>query len=464
MTGVSPVVEKRTVGTAFFLFWDGTRGHRVRSRLTIRFHALVERFFPERRLFLRSDTDTRFIRLRSETQAIAFVGLSVVMGWTIVATAILLMDSIGAGNFREQAKREQLTYQQRLNALSGERDARAAEALAAQDRFATALRQVSLMQSELLESETRRRELETGIDVIQVTLRDVMKSREEATKRLVEFENDLKSDVASAKASGDDATVTLLTDALSRVAEERDQVIADAQVSLIRAAEMQAAIETLEDKNDRIFRQLEEAMTVSVMPLDKMFEKAGMNPDSILDEVRKGYSGQGGPLVPLSFSTRGDAGPSPDTLRANRILNQMDRLNLYRIAAQKAPFASPLKDAFRFTSGFGYRWGRLHAGTDFAAPHGTPIYATADGVVIHADWQSGYGRLVKIQHEFGIETRYAHMSKIRVKSGDRVSRGQRIGDMGNTGRSTGTHLHYEVRVGGKPVNPMIYIKAANDVF
>ena len=135
--------------------------------------------------------------------------------------------------------------------------------------------------------------------------------------------------------------------------------------------------------------------------------------------------------------------------------------NAYR---GKAPFASPLKDAFRFTSGFGYRWGRLHAGTDFAAPHGTAIYATADGVVTHAGWSSGYGRLVKIQHEFGIETRYAHQSKIRVKVGQRVSRGDRIGDMGNTGRSTGTHLHYEVRVGGKPVNPMTYIKAANDVF
>jgi len=394
---------------------------------------------------------------------VGFAGLTLLVGWSIVATSILLMDSIGAGNFRDQAKRDQETYQHRLNALSAERDARAAEALAAQDRFASALKQISVMQTELLNSEAHRRELETGIDVIQATLREVMKSREEATARLAELESDLKGEVALARASGDDATVKLLNEALTRVAEERDQVIADAQAALIRAAEMQAEIEILEDKNDRIFRQLEEAMTVSVMPLDKMFEKAGMDPDRILNEVRKGYSGQGGPLTPLSFSTKGDA-TSPETLRANRILNQMDRLNLYRIAAQKAPFASPLKDSFRFTSGFGYRWGRLHAGTDFAAPHGTPIYATADGVVIHAGWQSGYGRLVKIQHEFGIETRYAHQSKIRVKVGQRVSRGDRIGDMGNTGRSTGTHLHYEVRVGGKPVNPMIYIKAAKDVF
>ncbi|MGP6085651.1 DUF5930 domain-containing protein [Antarctobacter jejuensis] len=435
----------------------------MRSRLTIRIHALVERFFPERRLFLRSDTDTRFIRLKSETQAIAFGGIVMVVGWTIVATAILLMDSIGAGNFREQALREQITYQQRLNALSAERDSRAAEALAAQERFGSALKQISLMQTELLDSETRRRELETGIDVIQATLRDVIRDRNEASTRLAELEAELKGEVALARSEGDDTTVKMLSDALARTAVERDQILADAQQALIRSAEMQAEIEGMEDKNDRIFRQLEEAMTVSMTPLDKMFQKAGMDPDRILGEVRKGYSGQGGPLTPLSFSTKGD-GDSLDARRANRILNQMDRLNLYRIAAQKAPFASPLKDSFRFTSGFGYRWGRLHAGTDFAAPHGTPIYSTADGVVIHAGWQSGYGRLVKIQHEFGIETRYAHMSKIRVNVGQRVSRGQRIGDMGNTGRSTGTHLHYEVRVGGEPVNPMIYIKAANDVF
>ena len=174
-------------------------------------------------------------------------------------------------------------------------------------------------------------------------------------------------------------------------------------------------------------------------------------------------------MTPLSFTTRGEE-LSPDTLRANRLLNQMDRLNLYRIAAEKAPFANPVKNAFRFTSQFGYRRDpktggrRMHKGVDFAAGMGTPLYATADGVVIHAGWSSGYGRLVKIQHEFGIETRYAHLAKIRVKEGQRVSRGELIGDMGNSGRSTGTHLHYEVRVNGRAVNPMTFIKAGRDVF
>ncbi|ETX29096.1 M23 family metallopeptidase [Roseivivax isoporae] len=435
----------------------------MRTRFAIKTHALLERVFPERRLFLRSDSDTRFIRLRSGTQALAAGGATVVVGWTIVATAILLMDSIGAGSYREQAQRDQVTYQQRLNALAQERDARAAEARAAQERFNSALAQVSVMQSQLLETEARRRELETGLDVVQATLGNTMKERETFRNQYATLRKDLEDGGATLSAEGDDGTVDFLTAALAKTAEERDQVVADAQDALMRADEMATEIRLMEEKNDLIFRQLEEAMTVSVKPLDKMFEAAGMDPDRILDQVRRGYSGQGGPLTPLSFSTRGeDLGA--DASRANGILNQMDRLNLYRIAAQKAPFASPLKDPFRFTSGFGYRWGRLHAGTDFAAPHGTAIYATADGVVTHSGWMSGYGRLVKIQHDFGIETRYAHNSKLLVEVGQRVSRGQQIAAMGNTGRSTGTHLHYEVRVGGKAVNPMTYIKAANDVF
>ena len=439
----------------------------MRTRLAIRVHALLERYFPERRVFLKSDTDTRFIRLGPVSQIMAFAGASAIMAWAIIATSILLMDSIGSGNFREQAKRDQRTYEARLNALASERDSRASEARAAQERFNSALEQISVMQSELLSSETRRRELETGIEVIQTTLRRTMTERQDARDEAQQLASALDTQGVApgdaAATTSDDSTLDFLAAALADTATERDKITENAQNALLHADEMAAQIKYLEDRNEQIFRQLEEAMTISVEPLDKMFRAAGLNTDSLLDEVRRGYSGQGGPLMPLSFSTRGED-PSADALRANRILNQMDRLNLYRIAAQKAPFAVPLKGSFRYTSGFGMRWGRMHKGTDFAAPHGTPIYATADGVVIHAGWQSGYGRMVKIKHEFGIETRYAHNSKLFVKKGQRVSRGQKIAAMGNTGRSTGTHLHYEVRVGGKAVNPMIYIKAAKDVF
>jgi len=442
----------------------------VRTRLAIKIHSVLEHYFPERRVFLKSDNDTRFIRLRPGTQILAFAGSALLVAWAIIATAVILMDSIGSGNFREQAKRDQRTYQARLNDLSAQRDNRAEEALAAQERFNSALKQISIMQSDLLQSETRRRELETGIDVIQNTLRGTMKEREAARQQLAALEGTTDGETSNVvQAATSSAPIGFLAEALERTAKERDQVVADAQEALLEADRMQQEIALMRDQNDAIFRQLEEAMSVSVAPLDKMFRNAGMPTDRILETVRRGYSGQGGPMTPLSFSTRGEE-PSADTMRANRLLNQMDRLNLYRIAAEKAPFANPLKNAFRFTSQFGYRRDpktggrRMHSGVDFAAGMGTPLYATADGVVTQAGWQSGYGRLVKIQHEFGIETRYAHLSRLTVKVGQRVSRGQRIGDMGASGRVTGVHLHYEVRVGGKAVNPMIYIKAANDVF
>ncbi len=438
----------------------------MRTKLAIKINAILENYFPERRVFLKSDNDTRFIRLRPGTQLVALAGSSLLVAWAIIATAVILMDSIGSGNFREQAKRDQRTYQARLNDLSSQRDARAEEALAAQQRFNAALTQISVMQSELLTSETRRRELETGIDVIQSTLRDTMHDRETARDQVAQLQSENGGSVQVAAST---APMDFLADALEQTAKERDQVVLDAQDALLAADELNQKIAVMQEQNDAIFRQLEEAMTVSVAPLDRMFRAAGMPTDRILETVRRGYSGQGGPLTPLSFTTRGEQ-PTADTLRANRLLNQMDRLNLYRLAASKAPFANPVKNAFRFTSKFGFRRDpktggrRMHNGVDFAASSGTPLYATADGVVIHAGWSSGYGRLVKIQHEFGIETRYAHMSKMRVKVGQRVSRGDRIGDMGASGRVTGVHLHYEVRVGGKPVNPMIYIKAANDVF
>ncbi len=441
----------------------------MRTRLAIKLHSLFERYFPERRVFLKSDNDTRFIRLSSETQVAAVAGVAVIVGWTAVATAILLMDSIGSGNFREQAKRDQATYQERLNILSTERDARAQEALAAQDRFNAALKQISAMQSELLASENRRRELETGIEVIQTTLRATMKQREEARTELASVQVEADDGEMYVTALATPEQMNFMTEALARTAQERDQIAADAKDALDQRDELELEIQLMQERSDEIFRQLEEAMVISVEPLDKMFRQAGMPTDRIIEEVRRGYSGMGGPLTPISFSTRGED-LTPDEIRANVLLQQMDQLNLYRLAAEKAPFANPVKTVVRFTSGFGTRRDpktggrRMHNGVDFAGPQGTDIYATADGVVTHAGWQSGFGRLVKIRHAFGIETLYAHNTKIRVKVGQRVSRGDHIADMGSTGRSTGTHLHYEVRVNGKPVNPMTYIKAARNVF
>jgi murein DD-endopeptidase MepM/ murein hydrolase activator NlpD len=445
----------------------------VLTRLAYRFHLTLERFVPEQRLYLKSDTETRFIRLRPATQVVAMVGGALGLAWTIVATALIMMDSIGAGSAREQSVRQQVLYEERLNSLSADRDVRADEAARAQARFNVALEQVSTMQERLLASEDRRRELETGIDVIQDTLRRTIKerdvSRDEADRVTLALNEQAGGATEMGRARDTIATLEILTDALGDTAKERDAMQGEADAAHAETKLIAEEKRSLEQRNDLIFAKLEEAVTVSMEPLDKMFRDAGMSPEDLLDAVRDGYSGQGGPLTPISMSTSG-ATLAPEEVRANAILGGLDRMNMYRLAAFKVPFAMPVKDSFRWTSGFGYRkdpkgyGNRMHEGTDMAGSVGTPIYATADGTITYAGWDSGYGRLVKIQHDFGIETRYAHMSQLRVEVGQRVSRGDRIGDMGNSGRSTGTHLHYEVRLSGTAVNPMTFIKAGKNVF
>jgi murein DD-endopeptidase MepM/ murein hydrolase activator NlpD len=101
----------------------------------------------------------------------------------------------------------------------------------------------------------------------------------------------------------------------------------------------------------------------------------------------------------------------------------------------------------------------MHAGIDLAGPLGTPVYATADAVVGRSEWANGYGNLIELNHGRGIQTRYGHLSKSLVKPGQRVKRGEQIALMGSTGRSTGSHLHYEVRIDGKAVNPVPFLKS-----
>jgi murein DD-endopeptidase MepM/ murein hydrolase activator NlpD len=134
------------------------------------------------------------------------------------------------------------------------------------------------------------------------------------------------------------------------------------------------------------------------------------------------------------------------------------------------PSDKPIRAVVTFTSGFGvrddpfHRGAAMHPGIDLAGSFGTPIYATADGTVLRAGWNAGgYGNMVELDHGRGITTRYGHMSAILVRAGDHVTRGQQIGRMGSTGRSTGNHLHYEVRIDGRPVNPIPFMKSTDYV-
>ena len=135
-----------------------------------------------------------------------------------------------------------------------------------------------------------------------------------------------------------------------------------------------------------------------------------------------------------------------------------------RTRSSHIPAIQPLNEKYlrAVASGYGYRsdpiygTSKFHEGMDFSAQAGTPVFATGDGRVMSAGWNSGYGNLVEIDHGFHYVTRYAHLSEMTVRPGQMVHRGDMIGRVGNTGKSTGSHLHYEVRLHGVPQNPVHY--------
>ena len=148
----------------------------------------------------------------------------------------------------------------------------------------------------------------------------------------------------------------------------------------------------------------------------------------------------------------GIAAEVPAKVAAARVAPRASRSR--RAPARRAMWVRP--GVGRFTSGFKWRWGRMHTGIDLAGPYGSPVRAVGDGEVIEAGQESGYGNIVKVRLTDGTVTYYAHLSKILVWSGP-VQAGDVIAKEGNTGHSTGPHLHFEVRIDGVPINPIPWL-------
>ncbi len=190
--------------------------------------------------------------------------------------------------------------------------------------------------------------------------------------------------------------------------------------------------------------------------------RLGLNPGAMLASLDD-RGAQGGPLLRLTTSANGSLDP-----RFERLGVSLSRMDALEHGLQGLPQVLPASLEY-ISSGFGYRAdpftgaGAFHAGLDFRGPIGSPIYAAAKGVVSFAGVRSGYGNCIEISHGNGLLTRYAHMSAFRAGLGQAVAAGQVIGAIGSTGRSTGPHLHFEVRINDQPVNPRPFLEAAPHV-
>lgn len=190
--------------------------------------------------------------------------------------------------------------------------------------------------------------------------------------------------------------------------------------------------------------------------------KLGLNPGTMLAALDR-KDAVGGPLMRLATGADGSLDP-----RFERMGLSLARMSTLERGLAGIPQVLPASLTF-MSSGFGYRSdpftgeGAFHAGLDFAGPYGAPIYAAATGTVSFAGQRQGYGNCIEIDHGNGLVTRYAHMSAFRAHVGQSVAAGAQIGAIGNSGRSTGPHLHFEVRINDQPVNPRPFLEAAPHV-
>ncbi len=221
---------------------------------------------------------------------------------------------------------------------------------------------------------------------------------------------------------------------------------------------LQSSLDKVESRQVATLNAVEESYEARARRMRSVFTDLGLDMPA---EALVPKSGIGGPFIPVKPS--GDSGAFERQLhRISLARSQVDRLT--RTLAV-VPYRKPVIGEVEFSSGFGIRndpfLGRpaMHSGLDFRASTGDPVRTTANGKVVTAGWQGGYGRLVEIDHGNGLSTRYGHLSEINVKVGDMVRIGQVIGAVGSTGRSTGPHLHYETRVDGDAVDPQRFLRA-----
>jgi len=231
-------------------------------------------------------------------------------------------------------------------------------------------------------------------------------------------------------------------------------------VALIRRLnDLHAAQGNVLDRlGERTVKNIEEA--------ERLITMTGLELDKVLGRATRMASGQGGPLFEVASTTEEVEG-LPGSV--SEIDTQLTRWAGLRSLLKRVPLVSPV-DFYHQASPFGLRRDpftkkkAMHYGVDLAGWGGAPVFATAPGKVVFAGRKGRYGKMVEIDHGYGIRTRYGHLRKVLVKRGQEVGHRHRIGLLGSTGRSTGPHVHYEVRFDGKPLNPAKFIKAGRYVF
>jgi len=363
----------------------------------------VRGWFPERELIMRSEGHVRYLRISARLQmTVAAIIAGLLLAW------VLTMAAVAIGSLLE--RRDAMSL---LN--------REAKVTSAERRIAAYRKDVDAVADDLGQR--------------QAFIEEMVKS----------YVGDLPAD---AKA---DETVSDSSEEASKTVDKVSALVPEASSLAEVEARQLAFAERLTRFADRRSAAAETAM-----------RRLGLNPDRMLATLED-RSAMGGPLIELLPLGKNSFDP-----RFRRLGLSLARMDALQRGLQGIPQVIPAAGRY-ISSGFGYRSDpfagspAFHAGIDFKGPIGAPIFSAAKGSVVFVGRRPGYGNCVEIDHGNGLKTRYAHMSAFRARVGNSVNAGELIGAVGSTGRSTGPHLHFEVRLHGQPINPRPFLEVAPNV-
>ncbi|GHD48733.1 peptidase M23 [Thalassobaculum fulvum] len=464
----------------------------------------VRRFFPERQIILRTDGETSYIRLTTGLQLAALGGWLAFAGWVGFTTVGYYTQGAMILAKNESIDRSRQAYRKLLDQVSDyqlsivgiTRDLKETEAhlrrlfsqneALKQDLNSTevALRtsekerarianarvalgdQLELLGSELRQMTGKNNALEAHIgtlrrhlETIEAEKAEIAAERAALDDRLWALHNELES--SSSKIALLQNNVKALKGDLRTVILERSAIASDNDGLRNQLSSLQRVLEEERDAHRTELRRISDRAQANIRTVEEVIKRTGLKLDAIAPLPPKQIMGQGGPFVPYHPDMQVEE--DEDSLRVS-LTQRLERWEALRGVFVSLPLVPPVAN-YRISSRFGPRVdplnGRraMHDGLDMAGPYKEPVTATADGTVVFAGRRRAYGRVVEIDHGHGLMTRYAHLAKITVRRGEAVRLGRTIGLLGSSGRSSGPHVHYEVRYHGRALNPAKFLKA-----
>jgi len=421
---------------------------------------IVNKLFPERQLVLRTEGRLAYLKVSPRVQISIVSVLALAVGWTVYASALYVFNGVILAAKDEKIANvrmayrgllgEVTNYQKKFTSITKDLQENHELMLGLVERNASLQKNLKSVSSQLATTE-QHREM-------------VVASREGLKGKVTNLESSLQS-ISSRNYSLKENLQTVETD-LQAALSERNKALFKSNQMRRKIKEYDVRLTSLQENEQDTVQRLMEGADKNIESMEKVIQIAGLNLTRVLKADGAIPRNQGGPFIEVK----------PDKLPGGQLRASLTNLEMrlshsesLQTIMTRLPLSPPLL-SYRITSGYGKRrdpinkkWS-AHYGVDLGSAINTRVYAPAPGVITYAGWKGRYGKLIVIDHGAGLKTRYGHLNKILVKKGQKVKFRDRIGLVGNTGRSTGSHLHYEVTFRGRVKNPLKFIKAGRYVF